>query len=128
MFAASSIDIYICLLCILNFVSNIVGPAGSREGRAREAHTSSGGSVAEAGRGASATDVGGPPEEVGSDTGVPQPAVCKRASVDAEPWSRGGATGATPSASAGVLASSTPSTGCYFSGELLSNLALFCFI
>jgi hypothetical protein len=38
MFSSSSIDIYLCLLCILMFGSNIiVGQACSREGRAGEA-------------------------------------------------------------------------------------------
>jgi hypothetical protein len=39
-------------------------------------------------------------------------------SVIGKPWSRGGATGATPSTTTSVL-SSTRSTDRYFSGELL---------
>jgi hypothetical protein len=117
----SSIDIYICLLCILIFGSNIVGPACSREGRAGE----TGRRDAQAILGADATDARGPPEADGSVTRGPQSAVCLRASVLAKPWSHSGTTGATPSTTAGVLAASTPSTDCYYSGELLSNPTIF---
>jgi hypothetical protein len=73
-----------------------------------------------------------PPEADGSVIVGPQLAVCLRASVVGKPWSRGGATGATPSTTAsatpstttGVLAS-TRLTACYFSCELLSNPAIF---
>jgi hypothetical protein len=95
--------------------------------------------VGEAGRrdakaipGAAVTDARGPPEADGGITIGPQSAVCLRALVHGKPWSRGGAigatrsttAGATPSTTTGVL-SSTRSTDRYFSGELLSNLAIF---
>jgi hypothetical protein len=71
-----------------------------------------------------ATDARGPPEANGSVTRGPQSIVCLRPSVLAKPWSRGGNIGATPSTTAGVLAS-TPSIDCYFYGELLSNPTIF---
>jgi hypothetical protein len=73
--------------------------------------------------------------EAEADGGItvgPQSAVCLRASVLGKPWSRGGATGATPSTTAGAthstttgVLSSTRSTGRYFSGELLLTLLFF---
>jgi hypothetical protein len=124
----SSIDIYIWLFCILIFGSNIVGPTCSREGRAGEA----GRRDAKAIQWAAAADGRGPPEADGGVTVGPQSAVCLRASLLGKPWSRGGATDATPSTTAGAtpstttdVLSSTRSTGRYFSGELLWTLLFF---
>jgi hypothetical protein len=110
-----------------NFWIKYCWPTCSREGRAGEA----GRRDAQAIPGAAATNARGPPEADGSITVCPQSAVCLRASVLGKPWSRGVATGATPSTTAGAppstttfVLASTHSTSCYFYSELLSNPAI----
>jgi hypothetical protein len=124
----SSIDIYIWLLCILIFGSNIVGPTCSREGRVGEA----GRRDAQAILGAATTNGWGPPEAVGGVTVGPQSLVFLCASVLGKAWSHGDATGATPSTTTGAtpstttgVLSSTRSASRYFSGELLWTLLFF---